>query len=115
MDTIASNVANQNTIYNEQGEYEPFRRRIAVLASGDASGRGEGVHVREIRLDDSEFRKVHDPSHPHADEAGYVAFPNIDPAMERVNALEASRAYEANIAAAEATKMMIQATLRLLA
>lgn len=116
LNVIASNMANQNSIYDEQGDYAPFRRRIAVFAPGDpTSGSDQGVHVKEILLDDAPFRKVLDPAHPHADAAGYVEYPNVDSTMEMVNALEASRAYEANITAAEATKSMINAALRLLA
>ncbi|MEX0744249.1 MAG: flagellar basal body rod protein FlgC [Phycisphaeraceae bacterium] len=116
LEVISANIANANSIYDADGNYSPFRRRMAIFAEGDPStGRGEGVHVREIQLDDSEFRKELDPSHPHADEEGYVYYPNVDSTIERINALEASRAYEANITAAEATKTMMQSTLRLLA
>jgi flagellar basal-body rod protein FlgC len=92
------------------------RLEVTVLAPGDPStGNDQGVHVQEILLDGSPFRKVYDPGHPNADSQGYVNFPNVHSAMEMVNALEASRAYEANITAAEATKAMMQASLRLLA
>ena len=116
METIAANLANANAIYDADGNYAPFRRRIAVFAAGDPStGNDQGVHVREIMLDDAPFRKVYQPGHPEADDAGYVEYPNVDPVMERINALEASRAYEANITAAEATKSMLRTNLRLLA
>ena len=59
------------------------------------------------------------PSHPHAIQSGpdkgYVEYPNVDYNTEMVNALLASRAYEANITAMEATKTMISSTMRLLA
>ncbi|MFA9478643.1 flagellar basal body rod protein FlgC [Phycisphaerales bacterium AB-hyl4] len=116
LEVISSNLANANSIYDADGNYSPFRRRMAIFAEGDPStGRAEGVHVRDIKLDDSPFRKQFEPDHPHADDAGYVYYPNVDPTMERVNALEASRAYEANVTAAEATKAMMQSSLRLLA
>jgi flagellar basal-body rod protein FlgC len=114
--TIAANMANSNSITNADGEYEPYRRRIPVFASGDpVSGRAEGVHVSEIKLDESPLRKVYEPDSPYADADGYVGYPNINSSIEMVNALEASRAYEANITAAESTKQMIQAALSLLA
>jgi flagellar basal-body rod protein FlgC len=116
LEVISANVANANSIFDANGNYSPFRRRVAVLAPGDPStGNAQGVHVQEILLDGSPFRKVYDPGHPNADSQGYVNFPNVHSAMEMVNALEASRAYEANITAAEATKAMMQASLRLLA
>ncbi|MFP4145482.1 MAG: flagellar basal body rod protein FlgC [Phycisphaeraceae bacterium] len=116
MQTVAANMANMNTIYNADGEYEPYRRRVAVFEPGDpATGNDTGVHVREILFDDAPLRPVFQPGHPEANEEGYVYYPNIDSSVEMVNALEASRAYEANITAAEATKSMIQSSLRLLA
>lgn len=116
LEIVAANIANKDAIYDAEGNYAPFRRRVAVLGSGDPStGRGEGVHVREIMLDPSPFRRVFEPGHPNADGQGYVRYPNVDTSLEMVSALEASRAYEANITAAEATKSMMQSSLRLLA
>lgn len=116
LEIISSNLANANSVYDSQGRYAPFQRRIPILAAGDpASGRAEGVHISEIQIDRSPFRKMHDPGSPHADKDGYVNLPNVYPEIEQINALEATRAYEANITAAEATKQMIQASLRLLA
>jgi flagellar basal-body rod protein FlgC len=72
------------------------------------------VRVTKIELDRSPFRKVYDPTNPDADGEGNVLYPNIDLAVEVVNAMEASRAYEANVTAMEVTKAMINASLRLL-
>lgn len=116
MEVIAANIANQSSILDGNGNYSPFRRRIAVFAPGDPStGNEQGVYVKQIMLDASPFHKRHEPDSPHADADGYVDYPNINPAMEMVNALEASRAYEANITAAQATKAMIRSSLKLLA
>jgi flagellar basal-body rod protein FlgC len=115
METVAANLANAHTITNEAGENIPFRRRIAVLQAGDpASGRDQGVHVREIELDPAPFMKEFKPDHPLADADGYIKKPNINSIMEQINAMEISRAYEANLQAAEATKSMMQSALRLL-
>ena len=62
-------------------------------------------------LDKAPFRKAHEPGHPFADRDGYVQYPNIHPAVEQMNMLEASRAYEANITVAEATKSMMNSAL----
>ncbi len=116
METVAANIANANSITDEHGNNVPFRRRIALLAPGDpAAGKDKGVHVQEILLDRAPFQMKHEPNNPLADADGYVKYPNIDPIYEQVNALEISRAYEANIQAAEATKLMLQASLRLIA
>ena len=116
MEVIAANLANKDSIYDAQGNYAPFRRRVPIFAHGDpATGSAEGVHVQKILFDPGPFRQVYDPGHPNADGKGYVSFPNVDSSVEMVNALEASRAYEANVTAAEATKVMLQSSLRLLA
>jgi flagellar basal-body rod protein FlgC len=116
LDVIASNMANRDSIVDAKGNYNPFRRRMAILAPGDpATGNAAGVHVQEVELDQSPFIRKFEPDNPYADKQGYVDYPNIDPMMEMVNAIDASRAYEANITAAEATKAMIQSSLRLLA
>ena len=115
MNVIAANLANQNTIYNADGEYEPYRRRIPTFAPGDPStGSDAGVHVSNILYDQAPLRRSYEPGHPEADADGYVEYPNIDPVTEQINALEAGRAYEANITAAEATKSMLRASLRLI-
>jgi flagellar basal-body rod protein FlgC len=116
MDTIAGNVANMDATRNENGEKVVYRRRFAVLASGESAGSSRpGVHVHEIALDQTPFRKVHEPSHPDADADGNVLMPNVDIAIEQVNMIEASRAYEANVTMMDSVKAMLNATLRLLA
>ncbi|MEM6332726.1 MAG: flagellar basal body rod protein FlgC [Planctomycetota bacterium] len=113
MNAISANIAGQHALTDENGNYAPFKRRIAVFAQGDGRG-GEGVHVREI-LQENAFKYRHDPGHRFADANGNVRVPDIDSTVEQINAMEASRAYEANITAAEATKLMMRNSLRLLA
>jgi flagellar basal-body rod protein FlgC len=116
MDAIAGNIANMNTTRNARGEPIPYRRRFAVFAAGRPDGEGRaGVSVAKIEVDKGPFRKEYQPSHPDANKDGYVSYPNIDLAVEYVNALEASRAYEANVTAMEVSKAMMNASLRLLA
>ena len=115
LDVISANIANKDTILNADGEYEPFRRRIAMLAAGDPSrANGGGVHVAEIQLDDSELMMKYEPGSPFANADGYVGYPNINPIVEQMNAMEASRSYEANIAAIEATKSMMSVALQMM-
>lgn len=116
LDTIAANIANVNTTRDAAGRPNPYRRRFVVLEPtriGDAEA--PGVRVKEIKLDPSPFTKRHEPWNPDADAQGYVSYPNIDTAIEYVNALEASRAYEANVTLLETSKAMINSTLRLIA
>ncbi|MCX6830913.1 MAG: flagellar basal body rod protein FlgC [candidate division Zixibacteria bacterium] len=56
-------------------------------------------------------RMIYDPSHPDADEDGFVAMPNVDPLIEMVEMMTASRAYEANISALQTTKTMTSKAL----
>jgi flagellar basal-body rod protein FlgC len=63
----------------------------------------------------SPFVKKFDPGNPDAGQDGYVQLPNVDPTVEFVNAIEASRAYEANVTMMEVTKAMVNASLRLIA
>src|SRR5690606_38531846 len=116
LDTIAGNILNARTTRNAAGQPEPYRRRFAILAPGRAGDPSRpGVHVQSIKLDSAPFRKEYDPGHPDADAQGYVSLPNIDMAVEYVNALEASRAYEANVTMMETAKAMLAASLRLIA
>jgi len=116
MEVVASNIANIETTRNARGESVPYRRREVVLASGDGNGgdEGTGVHVAGILEDLSPFRMVPAPGHPDADANGNVLFPNVDLNREVVTAVIAMRAYEANVAAFEASKQMMSQALRLI-
>jgi flagellar basal-body rod protein FlgC len=116
LDIISNNLMNRNTLLNAEGEYEPYRRQAAVFAEGDpTSGKSEGVHVAQILRDDAPLQPKFEPDSPYADSEGYVYYPNVDPIREQTNALEALRAYEANITVAEATKSMMSVALQMLA
>jgi len=116
MDTIAGNIANLDTTHDAQGRVDPYRRRFVIFAPGQAGDpSAPGVHVAAIKKDMSPFIRKYDPGNPDADKTGYVSYPNVDLSVEFVNALEASRAYEANITMMENAKAMINSSLRLLA
>lgn len=119
MNTIAGNIANINTTRNADGEAEPFQRRLITFSTQslgpDEEARGAGVEY-EVQIDtDRPPRMIHNPGHPDADADGNVRYPDINLVTEFTNALEASRAYEANVAAIGMTKEMANATLRILA
>ncbi len=116
LEVATANVVNSSAIAGPNGEYAPFRRRMAVIAQGDpASGSNLGVHVAEIMENDGPLRGKYEPGSKFADADGMVYYPDIDPSTEQVNAMEAMRAYEANVIAAEATKSMMSLALQLLA
>lgn len=115
MQVIAANIANSNTLVNAQGEYDPYLRRAAMLEPAGNASSPQGVRVAEIEIEQNALRKELRPGSRFADADGYVMVPDIDPTTEWVNSLQASRAYEANIAAAETMKSMVAQALRLLA
>ena len=116
MDTIAANIANINTTRDAQGNINPYRRRFVVFAQGQAGDTSKpGVHVQSVQIDQSPLIRRYEPGNPEADKDGYVSHPNIDLSVEFVNALEASRAYEANVTMMDTVKSMFNSTLRLLA
>ncbi len=120
LDVISANIANKDTVLDAKGQYNPFRRRIAYMAPGDPNahggkGSGLGVHIAEIGQDQAPFKLKYAPTSPYADEQGYIKLPNIDTTTETIDAMEALRAYEANVTAAESTKQMLALGLRLIA
>lgn len=116
MTTISANLANRETLVDENGDYAPYRRRFVLFSPGDAARGSElGVQVSEVAEDQGPLRMKYEPGSPFADGDGYVGYPNVDPIIEAMDAMEAARAYEANVTVAEATKSMITVALQLLA
>lgn len=118
LDTIAGNIANVSTTRAADGSKSPFQRRLVQFSAADegtTSPTGAAGVVARIDVDDrTPPRRVLDPGHPDADQDGYVSYPNVDLVTEFVNSLAAGRAYEANVAAIEMTKEMIQGAFRIL-
>jgi flagellar basal-body rod protein FlgC len=118
MDVISNNIANANTTRTvEGGPY--IRQRVVFAPRFDVTpafssfiptmtpdGLPAGVRVTGIQKDSSPVRMVYDPGHPDANAEGYVAYPNVNAVNEMVDLISASRAYEANITAFNATKSM---------
>lgn len=97
------NVYNRKTVIFQERSYSTFNDTLTA-----ATGRvGNGVRISGIVEDkDTEGRLVYDPSHPDADEDGYVMYPNVNTVTEMTNMIDASRSYEANVTAFNATKGM---------
>lgn len=129
MDVVSSNLANAQTTratVNENGEIEPYRRKMVSLepsgtsfrsflhqASAKQNNHAGGVHVREITEDETPFKMAFNPSHPDADEYGYVRLPNVDPLKEMVDLMSSTRSYEANITSLNASKNMLLKALEI--
>ncbi len=142
MEVISSNIANANTTRTSEGG--PYQRRDVVFKATDfnktlndklasqnnllsyenplddpflqenADPAIMSVAVDKVVRDESEFRYKYDPTHPDANEEGYVAYPNINPVIEMSNLIEATRAYQANVSAFQSAKSIAQNAIDLL-
>ena len=113
MEAIASNLANVNTTRGVTGSlYQPLEA-IASAGAGSFEQALNGVTNVSVVPRISAPRLIFNPSHPDADAQGYVAMPNINPVDEMVNMMTATRAYEANIRAFNATRMMAMRALEI--
>ncbi|OUM96986.1 MAG: flagellar basal body rod protein FlgC [Thermobacillus sp. ZCTH02-B1] len=128
MDVIASNIANAETTRGRyvNGRWVPYARKMVVLEPvqksfsnllhSKLSGgkvRTAGVKVARIVEDSTPPRLVYNPTHPDADENGYVRLPNVDILKEMVDMLSATRSYEANVTALNASKAMFTKALEI--
>ncbi len=127
MDVISSNIANAETTRGSfvNGQFQPYKRKIVVMEpmqqsfssilSQQLGGHkaAQGVKVTHIREDHSPNKLVYNPTHPDADANGYVNMPNVDVAKEMVDMIGASRSYEANVTALNATKAMFAKALEI--
>lgn len=118
MDIIAQNIANANTTRTEDGSR--YVRKVVTFAEKESQTpfthilrkttdrySGKGVKVDTVTDDTwTQANMVYDPSHPDADENGYVTYPNVNTVTEMTNLIDSSRAYEANATAFNASKQM---------
>lgn len=115
LNMISANLANSETTRTPEGG--PYRRKDVVFSSFSppfeellsmAKEPGlKGVQVVDVFEDMSPLRMVYKPSHPDADDKGYVLLPNVEPLKEMVNLITAARSYEANLELFNATKSML--------
>jgi flagellar basal-body rod protein FlgC len=116
LDIIAQNIANADTTHDAQGRAVPYRRKFATLMADRTEGGAPGVRVKDIETDyKGPLVPKFEPGSKDADKDGFVWYPNVDMAVEFTNAIEASRAYEANVNMMEVSKAMLNSTLRLIA
>jgi len=121
MNVLAGNIANISTTHNEQGQRAPYQPRFVVFQTDEAIGAhgASGVSVSSVETLETEPRLKYEPNNPDAIQEGpnkgYVAYPDINMMIEFTDAMEAARAYEANLGAMEITKDLEQQTLRILA
>lgn len=117
MDVISQNIANVNTTRDANGNV--YSRQLVVMSEKNEipfasvlsktmrANSTSGVKVTQIVKDtESDYKQVYDPSHPDADEDGYVTYSNVNTVTEMTDLIDASRAYEANVTAFNAAKSM---------
>jgi flagellar basal-body rod protein FlgC len=128
MDVIASNLANADstngvgdayhrkavTMTEAGGGAQFSLPRPAGLGGDDSTADLHGVSVTGIVEDPTPLRKVYEPGHPDADAQGYVTRPNVDAVVEMTDMVAATRAFQANVTAFEATKAMAKDALRII-
>ena len=114
---LSGNLANINTTRTEGGG--PYKRRDAIFSSEALDNNFndmldqrindnvQGIRIDDVYVDEKEPKLVYNPTHPDADEKGFVRFPNINLMEELVNIMSASRAYEANVTALNASKSIL--------
>lgn len=87
---VSENIANTDT--------PGYRRKTVAFEEVIETGRATGkVETGRVRLDRADLERVHDPSHPLADETGSYEGSNVNLLIEIADAREAQRSYEANL------------------
>ena len=111
---VSENIANADTTGLAPGD-RPYRRKTIFFK--DVMNKEIGAHtvsVKKYGTDKSDFVKKYEPSHPAADEQGYVMYPNVNPMVEMMDMREARVGYEANMNVIETSKGLLQQTIGML-
>jgi flagellar basal-body rod protein FlgC len=121
IEVAVSNLANAGSTRSANGQ--PYRRRDVVLTADSnnnsfdmalGSASATGVKVAGIVEDTKPFQEVYDPTHPDADpKTGMLQLPNVNAEEEVVDMLQAARAYQANLAAVNVIRDMVNKSLEL--
>ncbi|NBX04349.1 MAG: flagellar basal body rod protein FlgC [Alphaproteobacteria bacterium] len=111
---VSENIANADATGSTPGA-DPYRRKVVTFENVLNKELGiNTVKVTKRGFDNSQFNKKYDPTHPAADEQGYVLKPNVSTIVEMMDMREARRGYEANLNVIEVSKAMLARTLELL-
>jgi flagellar basal-body rod protein FlgC len=111
---VSQNIANAESIGTREGE-DPYRRKVLTFKNVmDRNMEIDKVRVGKHGFDDSPFKLRYEPTHPMADEKGYVKYPNVNPLVEMMDMREARRGYEANLNVIEVSKGMLMQTINML-
>jgi flagellar basal-body rod protein FlgC len=111
---IAENLANQDTT-GTSPQTQPYRRKTITFANSmDRTLGAETVRVKKIGRDMGDLPLRFDPSHPAADERGYVRVPNVNSFVEVMDMKEAERSYSANLNVLQVSRGMLTRAIDML-
>ncbi|MBL4740031.1 MAG: flagellar basal body rod protein FlgC [Sneathiella sp.] len=114
MRVISENLANKDSVGRTAND-DPYRRKMVTFKNVlDRETNARQVIVDKIIDDKSAFGLKYDPSHPAANEDGYVKIPNVNALVEMMDMKETQRSYQANLGVIDASKKMIMQTLDIL-
>ena len=130
LDIVGGNVTNPTTTRVEEGEgayrrkmvvfeaetgRDGFRRAMARASSGMVPNNQVpgGVRVAQIVEDPSPMKLVYDPTHPDANEDGYVEMPNVDMVKEIADAMAATQAFSSNVTMFNTMKTVVTDALQI--
>ncbi|MEJ5899462.1 flagellar basal body rod protein FlgC [Ochrobactrum teleogrylli] len=111
---VSENIANAQST-GQTATDDPYRRKTVSFRTELEHGTGAAeVRVADVGKDTSPFVEQYDPSHPAADERGYVRYPNVNMVVEMADMREANRSYEANLQVVRQARELISMTIDLL-
>lgn len=110
LNTVASNLANADSASSATGQTYRAKQVIFEAVEGATPGVAS-VKVQQVVEDNTPPHKVYKPSHPHADENGYMEMPNVNMVEEMVNMISATRSYQTNVETMNAAKTLLLKTL----
>ena len=113
LNTIASNLANAESVAGSEGETYRARKPVFAAVMDGADAAGGRVQVLDVVQSDEPLRKLYEPGHPMADADGMVFYPNVNQVAEMTDMMSASRAFETNVEVLGRIKSMQQALLKL--
>jgi len=112
LNAVASNLANVDAVAGPDGKAYKARQ-VVFQTQSMGPAHTAGVRVSGIKESDTPGRRVHDPSHPAADEQGYVTHSNVNAVEEMVNMISASRSYQNNVEVMNTAKTLLLKTLQM--
>lgn len=121
LDTVSTNIANVNTTRTAEGGpyvkkevvFEESLKKAGSSLDGQLNTKSFGVKATEIRENKDDLVMEYNPTHPDANEEGFVQMPNVNMADEMIDMITAQRTYDANVTALNASKDMLKKALEI--